>query len=147
MARRVVQYACHAVGAQVLIRRVAALVLLAPFLTFASALAPQHVHQAGPGHEHPIAHSHFSPHEVGSAASALHDGDEIEADLEHVVWIDSSAIHELPFRVDYAPANFTAPFGLARPATESFARDRYRTAPAHGPPTPVWRLRGPPSLV
>ncbi len=67
-------------------RRAVALLLVAPFLTFASALTLQHVHEPGPwhGHGHAVAHSHFGPHETGVLQSD--NVTEVEPDVEHVVW-------------------------------------------------------------
>jgi len=121
----------------------AAAFLIAPFLTFASALAPQHIHEPGPGHDHDhaVAHSHFGPHDVD-----LHhdEGTEIEHDVAHVVWADSPILHEAPYRI--------APVALALPVSyASVSADMHWTvtpfdaaAPAHGPPRAAHGLRGPP---
>src|SRR5205814_1921580 len=83
--------------------RAAALFLVAPFLAFASAIAPQHIHEAGHGHEHAIAHSHFAPHGFD-----FHLADtEIEHDVDHVVWLDSAILHESTYRT--APVALTLP--------------------------------------
>jgi hypothetical protein len=123
--------------------RAAALFLIAPFLTFASALAPQHVHEPGPGHDHDlaVAHSHFGPHKID-----VHDDDvtEIEHDIEHVVWLDSPILHEAPYR--------TAPVASAIPVTYEIVPAELHwavtqidtAAPAHGPPRSAHRLRSPP---
>jgi hypothetical protein len=122
--------------------RAAALLLVAPFLAFASALAPQHVHEPGAGHDHDhaVAHSHFGPHDLD-----VHHDDvtEIEHDVARVVWLDSPILHEALYRV--------APFAIALPVShELIAADTHWTvtpfaaAPAHGPPRSAHRLRGPP---
>src|SRR5438445_56997 len=68
------------------VARAVALFLIAPFLTVASTLAPQHVHEANRDRGHTVVHSHFGPHEA-----AVHRGNatEIDHDAEHVVWLDS----------------------------------------------------------
>ena len=124
--------------------RAVALLLVAPFLTFASALAPQHVHDAGHGHDHAIAHSHFDPHHLD-----IHESDdtEIEHDIEHVVWLDSAILHQTPHR--------TAPPAPAIPVSyEMVPVPGHWTvttfddaAPAHGPPRHSALFRGPPPLV
>jgi len=132
------------------VARAVALLVVAPFLTFASALAPQHVHEPGPGHEHAhaVAHSHFAPHDH----SAAHAGNGIEIehdDLDHghIVWLDGSALHESPYRA--APP--APPVPVARETV--LAETRWSvtpfddTAPVHGPPKPSVPFRGPPPLL
>jgi len=130
--------------------RAAALFVVAPFLTFASAVAAQHVHEPGPDHhdDHAVAHSHFAPH--GHAATHEHPT-EIEHDGQdngHVVWIDGSALHESPYR----PAHVLPAIGV----TSELVVVEFQwsvtpfddAAPPHGPPKPVDFVRGPPpSLV
>src|SRR5471030_2571878 len=87
-------------------RRAIALLLVAPFLTFASALAPQHVHEAGHDHAHVVAHSHFDPHHLDVHSS---DDLEIEHDIDHVVWLDSAILHQTPYHT--APAPLAVPVG------------------------------------
>src|SRR5882724_4488336 len=91
--------------------RIAALLLVAPFLTFASALAPQHVHEPGAGHEHAVAHSHFGPHDAHVVEGHDANTTEIEHDIERVVWLDSPILHEAPHRT--ARVAFTIPFSYA----------------------------------
>jgi hypothetical protein len=128
--------------------RAAALLLIAPFLTFASALAPQHVHETGPGHDHPIAHSHFAPHPTDIADIHGAGDTEIEHDVQHVVWLDSPILHESPYR--------TRPLALTLPVTDDVipadltwaVTPSNDAAPVHGPPKDTPRFRGPPpSLV
>ncbi|HUK35153.1 MAG TPA: hypothetical protein VLV86_14645 [Vicinamibacterales bacterium] len=129
----------------VALARVTALLLLAPFLTLASALAPQHVHEPGPGHDHAVAHSHFAAHE-----QALQHGDdvtEIEHDIEHVVYLDGAFVHTTGFRV--APVRSAvlphqSQICLATRWTVTPADD---IPPAHGPPKRCPFFRGPPSLL
>src|SRR5438128_10275456 len=80
--------------------RTAAVLLVAPFLTLASGLAPEHVHEPGHGHDHALAHSHFGPHELESHAF---DATDIEHDVDHVVWLDSAFVHQSPYRVTALP--------------------------------------------
>jgi hypothetical protein len=124
--------------------RATALLLVVPFLTFASALAPQHVHEAGLGHDHAVAHSHFSPHDV-----ALHESEttEIEHDIEHVVWLDSGILHQSTYRL--APiVTVGALRGDAVPPGVRWSVTAVDdSAPPHGPPKPVHLLRGPPLLL
>ena len=127
--------------------RAAAWLVVGPLLTFASALAPQHVHEPGAGHDHghAVAHSHFGPHDLD-----VHHDDvtEIEHDIEHVVWLDSPILHEAPYRA--APVPLAIPVSyeivLAEPRWSATTFDA--AAPPHGPPRTVLRFRGPPpSLV
>jgi hypothetical protein len=129
--------------------RAAALALLAPFLTFASALAPQHVHEPGSSDDHhpAVAHSHFAPHD-----HAVHHDDATE--IEHddadgqVVWLDSAILHQPVQRL--TPA--TAALVLCRdvvvdPAPRWSVTAVDDAAPPHGPPKVSLLFRGPPSLV
>ena len=132
-----------------MVRQAAAVLLAAPFLTFASALEPRHVHEPGPDddHGHAVAHSHFNPHHP-----VVHqfNGTEIEqdeADGGHVVWLDSPILHEAPYQ--------TAPVPQAIPAACDSLPIEMRwsvtpfddAAPVHGPPKPVAPLRGPPTSL
>ena len=123
--------------------RAATACLVAPFLTFASALAPEHVHEPEPGHEHAVAHSHFAPHHLEEPDHHA-EGPEIDHEDQHVVWLDGSALHEAPYKVDAAPAATPVLF-------ETVSIDRHWSvtpfddvAPAHGPPRPSSPFRGPP---
>jgi hypothetical protein len=82
------------------------MLLVAPFLAFASTLAPQHVHEPGApdDHHHAVAHSHFALHDH---ASHHDDTTEIEHDDTDgpVVWLNSPVLHQSPQRV--APAMST----------------------------------------
>jgi hypothetical protein len=124
--------------------RATALLLVAPFLTFASALAPQHVHGLGGGHDHghAVAHSHFQPHEMGILQGK--DVTEVERDIEHVVWLDGSILHEALYHA--APDPPAIPFSdeivVAELHWSATAFDE--AAPPHGPPKTVLRFRGPP---
>jgi hypothetical protein len=121
--------------------RAAALFLVAPFLAFASALAPQHIHEQGHGHEHPVAHSHFAPHDVDVHQTAEM---EIEPDVEHVIWLDSSFLHEPPHQT--ARMAVATPIDYEIVATESAwsATPFDEAAPVHGPPRRAHLFRGPP---
>ena len=122
-----------------------ALLLVAPFLTFASALAPQHVHEPGPGHDHAVAHSHFAPHD-----SHLHESDAAEIehdDVEHVVWLDSAILHQSIHEATHVPPTLPVCDESVAPATMWSIVQCVDTPPAHGPPKQSTFFRGPPSLV
>ena len=123
--------------------RAAALVLAGPYLLLASSLAPEHIHEPGAGHdtEHAIAHSHFGPHAQGDHHT---DSTEIEHDDDHVVWLDNSILNEHLFKASPVPhvvVALVAPIS-AEPQWSSIPAED--AAPAHGPPKPAHRLRGPP---
>src|SRR5215471_9760126 len=131
--------------------RVAAAGLVAPFLTFASALAPAHVHEPGPGHEHEhgVAHSHFAPHQLNG-----HDHDVEGPEIEHddddghrVVWLDSPILHQSPYQV-------ASVLAVATPIFETVPIERHWSvtpfddgAPVHGPPKTAALFRGPPAFL
>jgi hypothetical protein len=128
--------------------RAAAVGLVAPFLTFASALAPAHVHEPGPGQEHGlgVAHSHFAPHELSSHDHDV-EGPEIEHGDEHVVWLDSPILHQSPYQVAPVPA-------VVCPIFETVHIERHWSvtpfddaAPVHGPPKTAALFRGPPTFL
>ena len=124
--------------------RAVALLLVAPFLAFASALAPQHVHEPGPGHDrrHAVAHSHFGPHQTGVLQGD--DVTEVEPDIEHVVWLDGSILHEALYRASPAPPAIPFSFDIV-PAERHWSTTPFdEAAPPHGPPKTVPRFRGPP---
>ena len=124
----------------------ASAVVVAPFLTFASALAPQHIHEPGPGHnEQAVAHSHFAPH--GTSLHHHNDVTEIEhddTDHGHVVWLDSPILHEAAHQTArVVPA---APVSYAIVAVERHwsVTPFDDAAPVHGPPKRAHLFRGPP---
>ena len=124
--------------------RAVALLLVAPFLTFASALAPQHVHEAGHDHDHAVAHSHFAPHEHD-----IHHADDLEiehddADHEHVVWLDGSVLRESPYHPSAAPPAIPVSYEPVTVELHWAVRAFDESAPAHGPPRSGLRFRGPP---
>jgi hypothetical protein len=128
-----------------LVARVTALLVALPFLAFASALAPEHVHEPGPGHEHAIAHSHLAPHAIGMPHSD--DGNEIEHDIEHVVYLDSpmlcvSAVQIVP-ALSAIPVSYEAVLTL----TPWTVIPSEVITPAHGPPRRHVLFRGPPALL
>ena len=126
-----------------LARRIAALLLAAPFLTFASALAPEHVHETGAGHDHAFAHSHFSPHELEHHEL---DATEIEHNVDHVVWLDSPFLHQAPYRAAAIPIVLPAA-GEIVPAEMHWSVTPFDdAAPVHGPPERAHLRRGPPLL-
>ena len=126
--------------------RAAALCVLTPFLTFASGLAPQHIHEPGPGHDHghAVAHSHFTPHDPDHRHSNDLEIESNDADHGHVVWADSPILHEATYRTVSVPAALPAGYDGV-PAEIAWAITPYDdAAPAHGPPKRAHLLRGPP---
>ena len=126
------------------VRRVAALIVLAPFLAFSSALAPQHVHQAA--HEHAsVVHSHFAPHKhtPRDATTEIEHGD----DDGQLVWLDGAVLLASPPLV--APTQTTRALRteIVAPVTRWSVTTVDEAAPPHGPPKPVLRFRGPPALL
>src|SRR5262245_29365348 len=123
-----------------------AVLLVAPFLTFASALAPQHVHEPSSldDHHHAVAHSHFAPHDHSAPHNETTEIEHNDADGP-VVWLDSAILHRSPPRI--APAISTAAVGrdVVAPAARWSVTAVDDAAPPHGPPKPVRPLRGPPS--
>jgi len=121
--------------------RAAALIVAGPYLLLASALAPEHIHEHDAGHDQAVAHSHFGPH----TAEAHHtDPTEIEHDDDHVIWLDSSILNEHLFQASPVPlavVSVIADLTVERQWTSIPAEN---AAPAHGPPKPAHRLRGPP---
>jgi hypothetical protein len=124
--------------------RATAVLLVAPFLTFASRLAPQHVHEPGPGHDQAVAHSHFAPHD-----EALHESDttEIEHDIEHVIWLDSAILHQPIHEATHVPRVLPVSDETLRPAAQWSVLQCDDAHPAHGPPKRAYCFRGPPRLV
>jgi hypothetical protein len=122
------------------IARAAALLLIAPFLTFASALAPQHIHEPGPGHDHAVVHSHFAPHEMAPYSTDT----EIEHDIEHVVWVDAAILHQPIHKATHVPPALSVCDDEPH-ATRGWSVVRANHAPPpHGPPRNLNRFRGPP---
>jgi hypothetical protein len=128
------------------VARATAGLIVAPFLLVASALAPTHVHEPGPGHDHDraVAHSHFAPHHVES-----HDPDdiEIEQDAEHVVWLDSSILHESPYKAASAPPSMPVAYETVVVEAHWSVTPFDDAAPVHGPPKSAALFRGPPLLL
>ena len=122
--------------------RITALLLVAPFLTFASALAPKHIHESGHGHDHATAHSHFAPHHV-----SLHETETTEIehdDTEHVVWLDAAMMHQSVHKATHVPPALPVSFETVPPSDQwSVLRFDY-APPPHGPPKRPSCLRGPP---
>jgi hypothetical protein len=125
------------------VARAAALLLVAPFLAFASALAPEHVHDAGAGHDH-VTHRHTGLHAVDTHNA---DTTEIEHDVEHIVWLVGGILHEAPYRAAQPPPAIPARNEVVA-ATLHWSFTRFDdAAPAHGPPKRLELLRGPPALL
>ena len=122
-------------------RAVAGLVV-APFLTLASAVAPTHAHEYDADHAHAVVHSHFQPHEQAHEQ----DGAEVEPGSEHVVWLDNAIIHTHPFQFDPPPPVVAGGFELVETASSWSVIAFNESAPVHGPPSRSSSLRGPPSF-
>jgi hypothetical protein len=134
------------------VARATALLVAAPFLTFASSLAPTHVHKPGAGHEHEhaVAHSHFAPHQLEAHAHAALRGDEgpeIEHDDEQVVWTDSPILHEAIYSANPILPAIPVSYETVQIARHWSVTPFDDAAPVHGPPKPVPLFRGPPSLL
>jgi hypothetical protein len=127
--------------------RAAALLLVAPFLTFVSALTAQHVHEPEPGHDHEeaVVHSHFSPHHTEEHDHlGLADESEIDHGDGHVVWLDGSTLHETPYQAHPAPPAIPAGFETVHIERHWSVTPFDDAAPVHGPPRPASPFRGPP---
>lgn len=125
-----------------LVARVVAGIVVVPFLALTSTLAPVHAHESDSPHAHAVVHSHFEPHDA-----ATHDTQDPEVEPGgHVVWLDTTAVHALPFQLDTPQAVLTRTFeSVAHPTSWSVvALDD--SAPPHGPPRSTERLRAPPAL-
>jgi hypothetical protein len=132
--------------------RATALLIAAPFLTFASSLAPTHVHEPGPWHEHEhaIAHSHFAPHHVEEHNQLGRSGQpdvEIDHDDEQVVWVDSPILHEAIYTANPIPPAIPVSYETVQNARHWSVTPFDDAAPVHGPPKPVPLFRGPPALL
>jgi len=130
---------------------------LAPWLVVSSALAPEHVHEAGSADHHPsVAHRHFSPHEhllaetshhaFADASHHDHDGAEVEDPDEQVVWLDQVAVAE-------AARSFPVTLFVVSTHVDVTPEPIVRVAVAadeatlpHGPPRSSASLRAPPSV-
>src|SRR5262249_1759645 len=76
--------------------RAAAALVFVPFWIFASALAPQPVHEGDADHHHgAVVHSHFEPHEIAQETT----DPEIGAD-EQILWLQVSVVHSTSFQLD-----------------------------------------------
>jgi len=127
--------------------RVAAFGVVAPFLTFASALVPAHVHEPEPGdhHEHAVAHSHFAPHHLETHEAA--EGPEFDHDDAHVVWLDSAILHESVHQAATIPPAVPISYDTVQPERSWAVTPFDDAAPVHGPPRAAVRYRGPPLLL
>jgi hypothetical protein len=133
------------------VARAAAGLVVAPFLLLASALAPTHVHEPGPAHDHDhaVVHSHFAPHVETHGHGDPGDIDQLEIEQDgtshgHVVWLDSSILHQSPYQPDQVPA--AIPVGYETVQVEMYwsVTPFDDAAPVHGPPKPDPLFRGPP---
>ena len=123
--------------------RATAILLIAPFVTLASALAPQHIHESGPGYDHAVTHSHFGPHDA-----KLHSADTTEIERgELVVWLDGAMLHQPIHEATHVPPALPVCCETV-PAASQWSVLRFDNAPpAHGPPKSSSYLRGPPPAV
>jgi hypothetical protein len=125
--------------------RATAIGVLAPFLTFASALAPTHVHEPEPGeHEHAVAHSHFAPHHLETHEAA--EGPELDHADGHVVWLDSAILHESVHQAATIPPAVPVSYDAVQPDRGWAVTPFDDAAPVHGPPKAAVLYRGPPLL-
>ena len=130
------------------LNRGAAVLIVAPFLTFASAMAPQHIHEPDPSdnHDHAVAHSHFGQHDIASHHAATTT--EIEHDTdhsEHVVWVDGAILHQPIHQAMQVPPALLI-CRESTPQTQHWSVLRFdNAAPAHGPPRATHLFRGPPA--
>ena len=117
--------------------------ILAPYLALSAMVAPEHVHEPDADHPHSAIHRHQQPHTVGS-----HDDDhgQLADDDEHVVWLDSVALHEPGYQLPVQALLPFERFELVAALVEWMAPPDYNAAPPHGPPRPALSLRAPPSL-
>src|SRR5262245_30779889 len=148
------------------VARAAALIVVAPFLTFVSALASQHIHEPEPGHdhEHAVTNSHFAPHHAEALSidhrppttdhrppASDHRSPATDQDLDHddalVVWLDSSTLHESPYQVQHALAAVPISFEAVHVEPHWSVTPFDDAAPVHGPPRQPSLFRGPPPLA
>jgi hypothetical protein len=126
------------------VARLAALFVVAPFLTFASALAPQHVHEPGLDPGHVTVHSHFGPHSVETRDLGNADGPEFDHDVDRVVWLESGILHESPQHSIAATIALPISQDVVQVDVSWSVTPFDDTAPVHGPPRRHASLRAPP---
>ena len=107
------------------VARATALFVAVPFLTFASALAPTHVHAAPQQDEAP----------------------EIEHDDDQVIWADSPILHEAIYTAHPVSPAIPVSYETVQIARHWSVTPFDDATPVHGPPKPVPLFRGPPSLL
>lgn len=117
--------------------------ILAPYLALSAMVAPEHVHPADADHPHSAVHRHQQPHTLES-----HDDDhaELADDDEHIVWLDSVALHEPGYQLPLDAVLPSERFELVPAFVEWVTPPDYNAAPPHGPPRTFPSLRAPPSL-
>jgi len=126
--------------------RAVAVLLVAPFLTLASALAPQHIHEPGPGHDHdhPVAHTHFGPHDVDIHEAADTEIEHDDVTHGHIVWLDNPILHESPYQAAQIPPAMPVSYDIVPAEMHWSATTFDDAAPVHGPPKRAHLFRGPP---
>ncbi len=117
--------------------------ILAPYIALSAMVAPEHAHEADADHPHSTVHRHLQPHNAGSHD---HDHAQLADDDDHIVWLDSAALHQPGYQFA-APALPPAEWFELVPALAEWASPPdYDTAPPHGPPRACLSLRAPPCL-
>lgn len=117
--------------------------ILAPYVTLVSTVAPEHVHEGGSDHPQAVAHQHLQTHEIESSHA---DGPEFDHDDDHVMWLDSVFVFQDSYHTPH-PADIPAGRFADAPGTHTWiAIGQDVAAPAHGPPRSVLSLRAPPLL-
>src|SRR5689334_5560339 len=123
----------------VLIRRGVAALFLCAAVVASGLLPSEHVHEADPDHDAPIAHRHFDAHH--------HDAATIDHDEGHVVWLVDAWFGQQSTQVS-TPATVAVAwvFPLEASAGWSSAGSQTFKFP-HGPPGSPPGLRAPPHSV
>jgi len=109
---------------------------LVPCVGLSSALPTEHWHHEGAHHAHATLHGHVDADD--------HDGAEWSPTDAGVVWTDRLALQERGFQ--FVATVLIVPGRPVTPLTPIrwIAIRGIDDAPAHGPPGPVFSLRGPP---
>jgi hypothetical protein len=126
------------------VARLAAGLVIAPFLLYGSSLAPLHVHEPDAQHSHAVAHSHFEPHHFESHESK---GAELELGAELIVWLENATLHQSAYQGHPGFPLIAVPFE-AIPKVSSWSATPFDdVAPVHGPPRRHPSFRGPPRFL
>ena len=123
--------------------RVIVSLTLAAYIALSVMVAPEHVHESDADHPRSAVHRHLQVHVVES-----HDRDhaQLAQDEEHVVWLDSVALHQPVYHVSASAAPAAEPFEPTPLVSDWVAGRHYNAARAHGPPRSCLSLRAPPCL-